>query len=197
MFSDGVRVKPKVGHAGTLDPLATGLLVICTGKRTKSISQIQMLSKEYTGTIVLGATTPSFDLETEIDTVYDLSHVSEAMVHDAAAKMIGKHMQVAPNHSARKVNGKRAYELARKGHSFELEPREVTIHEFDVTQVCLPEISFRISCTKGTYIRSVARDFGISLASGAYLSSLRRTKIGEYSIEDALDPATFQESLKS
>lgn len=177
--------KIKVGHAGTLDPLATGLLIICTGKQTKSIHEYQGQIKEYTGTITLGATTPSFDLETTINHRYSIDHISEELIYEKTKEFIGIIQQKPPIFSAIKKDGKRLYELARKGESTEIKSREVTISEFEITKIKLPEIQFRVVCSKGTYIRSLANDFGVALDSGAHLSELRRTKIGNFSVEKA------------
>lgn len=190
----GVR-NIKVGHAGTLDPLATGLLVICTGKMTKSIAQIQDAEKEYTGTITLGATTPSYDLESEIDQEFPTEHINEDLVRRAAAQFIGFHDQMPPIFSAKQVDGKRAYELARKGQEVKLNPKRIEIKGFEVTAFRndeKPEVDFRVVCSKGTYIRSLAHDFGIALQSGGHLSALRRTRIGDYSVEDAISTEQFQ-----
>jgi tRNA pseudouridine55 synthase len=176
----------KVGHAGTLDPLATGLLIICTGQATKEISNYLTLDKEYTGTMMLGATTPSFDKETEIDRQFDISHIGIEDIHAAALKLTGIISQVPPVYSAMKIRGKRAYQYARKNEPVEMPAREVTIHEFEITKIELPEIEFRVRCSKGTYIRSLAKDFGESMHSGAYLSSLRRTRIGNHLLSDAI-----------
>lgn len=176
----------KIGHAGTLDPLATGLLIICTGKMTKQIDSFMGMEKEYTGTFVLGSTTPSHDLETEVTKVTDVNHLSEDTIHDTTNHFNGTISQVPPAHSAIKIEGKRSYHLARKGKDPELKPRVVEVKEFEITRINLPEVDFRIVCSKGTYIRSIARDFGEQLKVGAYLSSLRRTRIGDYKIEDAL-----------
>lgn len=179
----GIR---KIGHAGTLDPLATGLLIICTGNMTKQIEQYQGMEKEYTGKFIIGQTTPSHDLETEVSPPIDFSHLSESEIKSATSPLIGNIQQVPPIHSAIKVDGKRSYKLARKGKEAELKPREVTVSEFEITNVLLPEVSFRITCSKGTYIRSLARDFGNILGVGAYLSELCRTRIGIFKLEDAL-----------
>jgi tRNA pseudouridine55 synthase len=176
----------KVGHAGTLDPLATGLLIICTGKMTKRIEEFMGMEKEYTGKIVIGQTTPSHDLETQVSISADISAVREDQVRRIAATFVGNISQLPPMHSAIKIGGKRAYEFARRGQEMKLEPRTVEIREFDVTQIELPEISFRIVCSKGTYIRSIARDFGEALGVGAYLSQLCRTRIGDYKLENAV-----------
>lgn len=178
-------LKLKVGHAGTLDPLATGLLVICTGKMTKQIDSFQAQEKEYTGTITLGATTPTYDLESEPDQSFDISHITEQQLYDACKQFIGDIQQYPPAHSAVKVDGERLYEKARRGEEVELRIRNVTISEFELTRIELPEVDFRVVCSKGTYIRSLANDFGKALNSGAYLSRLRRTRSGEFKIEDA------------
>lgn len=175
----------KIGHAGTLDPLATGLLIVCTGKMTKRIEEFMGMDKEYTGTFVLGSTTPSHDLETEITKVTEVDHITGEMIRDAALEFIGKKNQVPPAHSAIKIGGKRSYELARKGKEMELKPREVEVKEFEITGINLPEVHFRIVCSKGTYIRSLARDFGGHLKTGAYLSALCRTRIGQYELKNA------------
>ncbi len=182
--------KIKIGHAGTLDPLATGLLIICTGKATKSISTFQAQEKEYTGTFVLGATTPCYDLEKPIDRTFDIQHISENDILETAQSFIGAQEQLPPTFSAVKINGKRAFEYARKEEVVVIKPKPVTIREFEITRIALPEVDFRISCSKGTYIRAIARDFGEKLNSGAYLSSLCRTKIGEFTIQNAF---TFDE----
>lgn len=189
-----IRIK-KVGHAGTLDPLATGLLIVCTGKFTKKIQGIQDAPKEYTGVITLGATRPSFDMETEVDKEFDYSAISKEDVLATAKSFVGMLEQVPPIYSAVKVNGKRAYEHARKGEEVKLKTRIVEITEFEVTDIQMPEVHFRIACAKGTYIRSIASDFGKRLNNGAYLSALRRTKIGDYSVEDAAGMEEYQEVL--
>lgn len=177
--------KIKVGHAGTLDPLASGLLIICTGKMTKTIAQIQSEIKEYTGTFTLGSTTPSFDLETEANQTFDIDHITPQQILDASQLFIGEIEQIPPLYSAIKKDGIRLYELARKGETTKIDSRKISIFEFEITKITLPQIHFRIVCSKGTYIRSIANDFGKKLNSGAHLSSLRRTKIGNYSIENA------------
>lgn len=182
----------KIGHAGTLDPLATGLLIICTGKFTKKIPELQGMTKEYTGTFCLGATTPSYDLETEIDNTYPTKHLTEELIYNTAKQFIGEIEQKPPIFSAIKKDGKRLYEHARKGEEVEISARKVVIHEFEITKIALPEINFRVVCSKGTYIRSLAYDFGLTLNSGAYLSVLRRTKIGEFSVENAVKIDTFE-----
>ncbi|MPM15383.1 tRNA pseudouridine synthase B [bioreactor metagenome] len=181
----------KVGHAGTLDPLATGLLIVLTGKKTREMEVIQAQEKEYTGTFTLGATTASYDREKEVDKTYSIEHITEKMIHDAAKSFIGEIMQLPPEHSAVKIDGKRAYEYARKGKPVEIKARPVQIRGFEITRIELPEVDFRVSCSKGTYIRSLARDFGEALNSGAYLSSLCRTRIGDYQVGDAMHPKDF------
>ncbi|MBI2280512.1 MAG: tRNA pseudouridine(55) synthase TruB [Bacteroidetes bacterium] len=207
--------KIKVGHAGTLDPLATGLLIVCTGKFTKKIDEIQAQTKEYTGTITIGATTPSFDLEKEVDEEFPVEHITEVMIKETAKSFIGEQQQTAPIHSAKKIDGKRAYEYARSGEEVEIKSNLVTIKSFEVLGisnhinelkdvVIIDEnyknerinlapnyekglhVKFKITCSKGTYIRSIARDFGIKLNSGAHLSELRRTKIGDFDVKNAL-----------
>ncbi|MEG1499218.1 MAG: tRNA pseudouridine(55) synthase TruB [Bacteroidales bacterium] len=179
--------KIKVGHAGTLDPLATGLLIICTGKFTKSISSIQELSKEYIGTFTLGASTQSYDLETEITPGGTYQHLNSSHFANAIQKLTGEILQIPPVFSAVKVDGKRAYEYARKKEELKLLPKSIHIYEFELTRIALPEIDFRVVCSKGTYIRSLAKDFGEILGCGAYLSALRRTRIGEYLVENAIN----------
>lgn len=178
-------LKLKVGHAGTLDPLATGLLIICTGKMTKQIDTFQAQEKEYTGTMILGETTPSYDMETDADQKFDISHITEDQVREACKQFIGDIQQYPPAHSAIKIDGERLYEKARRGEEVELRLRSVTISEFEITGIALPEINFRVVCSKGTYIRSLVNDFGKALNNGAYLSKLRRTRSGDYKIEDA------------
>ena len=178
-------LKLKVGHAGTLDPLATGLLIICTGKMTKQIDTFQAQEKEYTGTMILGETTPSYDMETNADQKFDISHITEQQIKDACKQFIGEIQQYPPAHSAIKIDGERLYEKARRGEDVELRLRNVTISEFEITSIALPEINFRVVCSKGTYIRSLVNDFGKALNNGAYLSRLRRTRSGDYKIEDA------------
>jgi tRNA pseudouridine55 synthase len=176
----------KVGHAGTLDPLATGLLIICTGKMTKRIDEYQAQEKEYTGKFVIGQTTPSFDLETEVTEPQDISHITDSQIQDAAKKFIGTLQQIPPAHSAIKVDGKRSYKLAREGKEVKLLPREVTVSTFEITSIEKAAIGFRIVCTKGTYIRSLARDFGNELGVGAYLAELCRTRIGTFTLDNAI-----------
>ena len=187
--------KFKIGHAGTLDPLATGLLIICTGKFTKRITEIQAQEKEYTGTIVLGATTPSYDLETEVDATFPTEHISEALIMETTKQFIGEIDQKPPVFSAIKKDGKRLYEHARAGEEVEIQSRKTTIHEFEIKRIQLPEVDFRVTCSKGTYIRSLAFDFGLALQSGGHLSVLRRTKIGDYSVENGVTPDDFEKSL--
>lgn len=179
------KKKIKVGHAGTLDPLASGLLIICAGKATKGIDLIQNQTKEYTGTIVLGATTPSYDLETEPDARFDTSGIDHEACKNIAQELTGTYDQMPPDFSAKKIKGEKAYDIARKGEKPALKSKKVTIYEFELTRMQLPEIDFRVKCSKGTYIRSLAFDFGKKLNSGAYLGALRRTAIGDYSVNDA------------
>jgi len=183
--------KIKVGHAGTLDPLASGLLIICTGKFTKKIDQFQAEKKEYTGTITLGSSTPSYDLETEIDQQYPIDHISETDIHETTNTFIGIQDQVPPLFSAIKKNGVRLYELARKGEKIEIKSRKIKIETFEITKIKIPNIEFRVVCSKGTYIRSLANDFGKALNTGAHLSSLRRTKIGDFEVNNAVTPEEF------
>ncbi|MGV3695791.1 tRNA pseudouridine(55) synthase TruB [Flavobacterium sp.] len=189
--------KFKIGHAGTLDPLATGLLIICTGKFTKRITEIQGQAKEYTGTFVVGATTPSYDLETGIDKTFPTEHITTELVLETTQQFIGEIDQKPPVFSAIKKDGKRLYEHARAGEEVEIASRKTTIHEFEITRVELPEIDFRVVCSKGTYIRSLAFDFGNALHSGAHLSVLRRTKIGDYSVENGVTPEAFEKTLSN
>ena len=187
--------KIKVGHAGTLDPLATGILIICTGKQTKKIIEYQAERKEYTGTITLGGTTPSFDLETEINQSFPTDHITAQSIQEAAASFVGKIFQKPPLYSALKKDGIRLYELARRGEQVEINAREVEIFAFEITDISMPVISFRIECSKGTYIRSIANDFGEKLNSGGHLSSLRRTKSGSFTIESASTLEGFLDEL--
>lgn len=187
--------KIKVGHAGTLDPLATGLLLVCTGKFTKRIPELQQQEKTYTGTFTLGATTPSYDLETEVDAVFETGHITEILVREATQQFLGAIEQRPPVFSAIKKDGKRLYELARKGEEVTVPLRRITISAFEITAVTLPEVHFRVVCSKGTYIRSLAHDFGKALGSGACLSALRRTHIGQYSVENAIAPEAFAAQL--
>lgn len=189
--------KIKVGHAGTLDPLATGLLVICTGKMTKQINDLTLLDKEYTGIITLGATTPSFDLETEFNRRYRVEHITREDLERARKHFTGKVFQEPPIYSAKKIKGKRAYQYARESLSPKMKPKEVEIYEFDFGKIDFPDIPFRVSCSKGTYIRSLANDFGKYLRSGGYLSALKRTRVGEFKIDDALNLEQFEFLLKN
>ena len=187
----GVK-KIKIGHAGTLDPLATGLLILCVGKYTKRIEEYQAGEKEYTGTIFLGATTPSFDKENPVDCTFPTEHITEEAIRQTANTFLGEQSQIPPVFSAVKINGVRAYAKAREGKEVEMRERRITIHEFEITDIRMPEVDFRIRCSKGTYIRSVARDFGRRLQSGAYLTALCRTRIGEMRLEDAQTPEQIQ-----
>lgn len=188
--------KIKVGHAGTLDPMATGLLIICTGKFTPRINSFQDQEKEYTGTIYLGATRPSYDMETEIDATFPTEHISESMIHDACIKFIGEQAQYPPIFSAIKVDGKPMYKAARKGIDVEVKPRQIHIQEFEITKIDMPNVHFRVKCSKGTYIRSLAYDFGVALQSGAYLAGLRRTKIGDFDVKDAITVDDFVQQVE-
>ena len=192
---NAIKIK-KVGHAGTLDPLATGLLILCTGKFTKKINDIQLQEKTYEGELVLGKTTPSFDLETKFDAEYPVEHVNEKLINSTVKKFLGEIDQFPPAHSAVKVKGKRAYEYARKGKAPDLKAKKVFIHKFEIIQLTLPAIKFRIQCSKGTYIRSLANDFGKALMTGAYLSSLKRVSIGEFQNSDALNVKEFCDFMK-
>ena len=187
--------KIKVGHAGTLDALATGLLIICTGKFTKTIQELQGQEKEYTGTITLGATTPSYDLESEIDQTFPTDHLSEEKLLEGTKQFIGEIEQYPPVFSALKKDGKRLYEYARKGEEVKIDPRTITISSFELTKINLPQVDFKATCSKGTYIRSLAHDFGKAVESGAHLSALRRTRIGDFKIENALDLESFIKTL--
>jgi tRNA pseudouridine55 synthase len=189
----GIR---KIGHAGTLDPLATGLLILCTGKWTKRINDYMAQEKEYTGTFTLGATTASYDLETQPMPVKEAGGMDEALIRAAVQPFTGEIMQVPPAHSAIKKDGKRVYELARRGETVILEPRKITIHVFEITAIDLPIVSFRVVCSTGTYIRSLANDFGASLGCGAYLSSLCRTRIGRFELKDAMGIPEAEEKIK-
>jgi len=187
--------KIKIGHAGTLDPLATGLLLICTGKFTKTINDLQGQAKEYTGTITLGATTPSYDLETEIDQKYPTQHISKEKIERVTSKFIGTIEQTPPIFSALKKDGKRLYEYAREGKKVEIKKRNITISAFEITAIDMPTVDFRVVCSKGTYIRSLAHDFGKMLDSGGHLTALRRTKIGDYNVDIAVNPLEFEREL--
>jgi tRNA pseudouridine55 synthase len=189
--------KIKVGHAGTLDPLASGLLLICTGKFTKQIDTYQGQKKEYTGTFTLGATTPSFDLETEISETFDITNLSEEKIRAATGQFTGEIQQQPPVFSALKKDGKRLYEFARSGEEVEVAFRTVHISTFEITRIALPNVDFRVQCSKGTYIRSLAQDFGKALDNGAHLSALRRTKIGDFSVDEALSMEAFEMQLTS
>lgn len=186
----------KVGHAGTLDPLATGLMIICTGRMTKQIEQFAGLGKAYSGTIVLGASTPSFDLEKEIDARFATEHITKEAIYEIAKQFLGWQDQVPPLFSAKKIDGKRAYEYARKGEDVEIKTARIEIKTFEITRIEMPEVDFQIRCSKGTYIRSIARDFGLALDSGAYLTNLRRISIGEMDIKDASDVQEFLRLLE-
>ena len=188
--------KIKVGHAGTLDPLATGLLILCTGKFTKRIETFQAQEKEYTGTITVGGTTPSYDLETEIDKQFPIDHISEELIHNTTKQFLGETDQKPPIFSALKKDGKKLYEIARAGETTEIKSRKITISEFEITNINLPNIEFRVVCSKGTYIRSLAYDFGLALNSGAHLSVLRRTKIGAYAVDDSETVDEFIEKIR-
>lgn len=189
--------KIKVGHAGTLDPLATGLMIVCTGKSTKKINELMGMDKEYVASFHLGKTTPSFDLETEADASYPTEHITKELVVETLNGFIGKQQQMPPLHSAKFIDGKRAYEYARKGIEKELKPVEIEIKEIELLEYDMPEVKVRLLCSKGTYIRSFARDFGKALNSGAYMSSLVRTKIGNFTLNDAYSIDTFNDFLKS
>lgn len=191
----GLPKKFKIGHAGTLDPLASGLLIVCTGKFTKRITELQGMPKEYTGTFHIGATTPSYDLETEIDATFPIEHITRELIEKARLSFVGEIDQKPPVFSAIKKDGKRLYEHARAGEEVEIAHRKTTIHEFELTRIELPEIDFRVVCSKGTYIRSLAYDFGLALGSGSHLTALRRTKIGEFSVENAMIVTDFEASV--
>ncbi|MCQ2193457.1 MAG: tRNA pseudouridine(55) synthase TruB [Paludibacteraceae bacterium] len=187
--------KLKIGHAGTLDPLATGVLIVCTGKATKRIEELQYHTKEYIATIQLGATTPSFDLETEVDATYPTEHISREMVEETLQKFLGEIKQIPPSYSAVKVNGKRAYEYARKGAEVEIKPKTLVIDEIELLEYDMPTIKIRVVCSKGTYIRALARDIGQALNSGAHLTGLQRTRIGDIRVEDCISIETFRAQL--
>jgi tRNA pseudouridine55 synthase len=189
--------KLKVGHAGTLDPLASGLLIICTGRMTKKISELTGFDKEYTGTFFLGATTPSLDNETPVTETFPTDHLTPELLLEAARRLTGEIQQVPPDYSAKFIDGKRAYALARKNREVVLPPVQVRINEFEIGRIELPEVDFRISCSKGTYIRALARDFGRAAGSGAYLLSLRRTKIGDFDVRDSISVEQFESLLGS
>lgn len=189
--------KIKVGHAGTLDPLASGLLIICTGSFTKKIDEYQGQIKEYTGEITLGATTPSYDMESEVDITFPIDHITEDLIKKTTEQFIGEIAQVPPMFSALKKDGVRLYDLAREGKTVEIKSRQITISEFEITNIELPKVQFRVVCSKGTYIRSLANDFGKALNSGGYLSKLRRTKIGEFNVKNAMEPLEYIEKVLS
>ena len=188
--------KIKVGHAGTLDPLASGLLILCTGKMTKSIEQFMGQEKEYTGTFTLGSTTPSYDLETEIDNTFPTDHITEELLQATLNQFVGTIDQYPPVFSALKKDGKRLYEFAREGIEVEILTRKVNIRSFELTQKVIPKVDFKVICSKGTYIRSLANDYGKALNSGAHLSALRRTRIGEFNIEQAISIEDFEKQIK-
>ena len=189
--------KFKIGHAGTLDPLATGLLIVCTGKFTKKITELMGMEKEYTGTITIGATTPSYDLETAIDATFSTAHITDQLILETAKQFLGEIEQFPPVFSAIKKDGKRLYEHGRAGETVEISARKVSIHEFEITKITLPEINFRVVCSKGTYIRSLAYDFGKALQSGGHLTALRRTKIGKYDVDNGVSPEEFEKQLEA
>lgn len=191
-----IRIK-KVGHAGTLDPLATGLLIVCTGKFTKKINEYMAQEKEYTGSFILGAATPTYDLESEPENFKVIDHLTDQNIFAASKKFVGEIMQVPPAHSAIKLQGKRVYELARQGKEVKLEPRKIFIKEFEIRTIRLPLIDFRVICSTGTYIRSLANDFGEALGCGAYLSSLCRTRIGSFTLDKAMTIEEFEEKMKA
>ena len=188
--------KIKVGHAGTLDPLATGLVIICTGKATKQIMQYQDLDKAYDAQVRLGSTTPSFDLETEIDETFPWEHITQEMVSMSLKQFTGELQQLPPQYSAKSVDGKRAYELARKGKTVELKPQQITINHLELLSFTPPDLTIQVECSKGTYIRSLARDIGISLKSGGHLTGLRRTRIGPHRVDQAISIENFIEKIK-
>ena len=187
----------KVGHAGTLDPLATGLLIICTGKFTKQINEFMGMQKEYTGTLVLGATTASYDLEQEPENFKSIEAITELAIQDATKQFIGTILQMPPQHSAIKKDGKRLYESARQGIEVKVDPRQITIEQFEITKIDLPTVEFRVLCSTGTYIRSLVHDFGQALGVGAYMSGLRRTKIGTFNVEDAMQWETLEKEINA
>jgi tRNA pseudouridine55 synthase len=195
-FNYGIK-KIKIGHAGTLDPRATGLVIICTGKKTKEIDNYQAQEKEYTGTFRLGATTPSYDTETEPDEFFPTEHITPELINETARQFVGEIDQMPPVFSALKVDGKKAYIYARKNKPLEMRSRNITIQEFEITRIALPDVDFRVKCSKGTYIRSLAYDFGKALGSGGYLYTLCRTSIGSYKLEDALTIEEFKEAYRN
>ncbi|MHB1277488.1 MAG: tRNA pseudouridine(55) synthase TruB [Bacteroidia bacterium] len=193
---NAIKIK-KVGHAGTLDPMATGLLILCTGKWTKRINSFMAAEKEYEGTIFFGATTPSYDAESEIDARFPTDRLNERELREKAAMFVGKIQQYPPVYSAIKIKGQRAYNLARRGEEVQMEPREVEILEFELTRIAFPEVDFRVVCGKGTYIRSLAHDLGKAMENGAYLSRLVRTRIGEFHLNDAWNLARLVEAIRA
>jgi len=195
-FNYGIK-KIKIGHAGTLDPRATGLVIICTGKKTKEIDNYQAQEKEYTGTFRLGETTPSYDTETLPDEFFPTSHITAEIIHETTKLFIGDIEQMPPIFSALKVDGKKAYVYARKNKPIEMRSRQISISEFEITRIAMPEVDFRVKCSKGTYIRSLAYDFGKALNSGAYLTALCRTSIGQYKLDDALTIEEFKDLYKN
>ena len=198
MISRKLDVKKiKVGHAGTLDPLATGVLIVCTGKATKRIEEFQYQTKEYIASLQLGATTPSFDLETPIDVTYPTEHITKELVENTLIQFIGSIQQVPPVYSAVKIDGKRAYDYARKGETVEIKAKELVIDEIELMEYAFPLIKIRVVCSKGTYIRALARDFGLALHSGAHLTALQRTRIGAVSIDKCMNLEQFEKQLKS
>ena len=186
----------KVGHAGTLDPLATGLLIICTGKFTKQINTYMGMTKEYTGTLVIGATTPTYDLESEPENFQPIDHITEEQIKAATKQFVGAILQMPPQHSAIKKDGKRLYESARQGVEVKVDPRPITIESFEITHIDLPKIDFKVVCSTGTYIRSLVKDFGDALGVGAYMSALRRTKIGAFNVDDAMQWENLQKDIE-
>ena len=186
----------KVGHAGTLDPLATGLLIICTGKFTKQINTYMGMTKEYTGTLVIGATTPTYDLESEPENFQSIDHITEAQIKAATKQFIGAILQMPPQHSAIKKDGKRLYESARQGIEVKVDPRPITIESFEITRIDLPTVDFKVVCSTGTYIRSLVKDFGDALGVGAYMSALTRTRIGDFKVEDAMQWENLQKDIE-
>lgn len=190
-----IKIK-KVGHAGTLDPLATGLLIVCTGRFTKKINEFMAQEKEYTGAITLGATTPTYDLESEPENFTSTEDITKELIDETTQKFTGEILQIPPVHSAIKQKGKPVYLMARKGIDVVLEPRKITIKKFEITSIEMPVVSFKVACTTGTYIRSLANDFGTTLGCGGYLSELRRTRIGNFKVEDAMSMEEFVNSFK-
>jgi tRNA pseudouridine55 synthase len=196
LLLEGKKIQPKIGHAGTLDPLATGLLIVCTGKQTKNIESYQAQEKEYTGTFYIGATTPCYDMEKHIDRHYPTEHITDELIQETTKQFTGTILQTPPLFSAIKINGKRAYDIARAGETAEIKSKEITISVFEITRIAIPEVDFRVVCSKGTYIRSLARDFGEALKSGAHLTALCRTRIGEYKLSEAMGIEEFEAVLK-